>query len=59
MCKCARDAQRLDSMKPHFTKNDVSPEVSVTKGAVDLKCTRFKTRIRESGHQVRLLLYTL
>ncbi|KAF9787499.1 P-loop containing nucleoside triphosphate hydrolase protein [Thelephora terrestris] len=51
MCKCVRDADRLDSLKPHCTKNDISPEVSVTKGGLGLKSTRFKTRIRQSEDQ--------
>lgn len=54
MCKCVRDADRLDSLKPHVTVNDVSPEFSFKKGSVDLSCTRFKTRIRKSGGQVSL-----
>jgi len=55
MSKCVRDADRLDSLKPHYTVNDVSPDINVRKGAVDLSCTRFKTRIRESqsGSQVK------
>ena len=57
MCKCVRDADRLDSLKPHYTKNDIGPEISVTKATVDLQCTRFKTRIRRSGHQVRPILH--
>ena len=59
MCKCVRDADRLDSLKPHFTENDVSTEIKIKKGAVDLQCTRFKTRIRQSGNQVRLTLHVL
>ena len=53
MSKCVRDADRSDSLKPHYTVNDVSPDFSVSKGTVDLECTRFKTRIRKSGNQVR------
>jgi len=54
MCKCVRDADRLSSLKPHYTVNDVSADINIKKGAVDLSCTRFKTRIREShsGSQV-------
>lgn len=58
MCKCVRDADRVDSLKPHFTKNDVSTEISITKGRVVLKCTRFKTRIRSSLFQVKPIFHT-
>lgn len=58
LCKCVRDADRLDSLKPHYTENDVSTAISVKKGAVNLQCTRFKTRIRQSDSQVRLILHT-
>ena len=53
MSRCVRDADRLDSLKPNYTVNDVSSEICFTNGAVDVKCTRFKTRIRQSGTQVR------
>ena len=53
MSKCVRDADRSDSLKPHYTVNDVSPDFSVSKGTVDLECTRFKTRIRYTDNQVR------
>ena len=53
MSRCVRDADRLDSMKPHYTLNDIGPNFSVSKGAVDLKCTRFKTRIRHDCNQVK------
>jgi len=56
MCKCVRDADLLDSLKPHFTKNDISTDVEFKNGALDLQCTRFKTRIRPSQVQVRLVL---
>lgn len=56
MCKCVRDADRLDSLKPHFTVNDVSTDINIQKGAVDLQCTRFKTRIRQSETQVKPVL---
>jgi len=59
MCKCVRDADLLDSLKPHFTKNDVSTNIEFRDGAVDLQCTRFKTRIRSSKTQVRLILNVL
>ena len=61
MCKCVRDADRLSALKPHYTKNDISPDINVKKGAVDLSCTRFKTRIRESqsGSQVRPTIHIL
>ena len=55
MCKCVRDADRLDSMKPSSTKDDFSNDIKITKGAIDLKCTLFKTRIRQSPTQVKLL----
>jgi len=58
MCKCVRDADRLDSLKPHFTVNDISNKIEIKKGAVDLSSIRFKTRIRQSGSQVRLTLHT-
>ena len=57
MCKCIRDADRLDSLKPHYTANDVSADIKIRKGAVDLSCTRFKTRMRKSKTQVRLILH--
>ena len=58
MCKRVRDADRLESLKPHYTENDISTEVDVAEGIVDLKCTRFNTRIRmPSGHQVRPFLH--
>jgi hypothetical protein len=54
MCRCARVADRLDSLKPHSTVNDVDNEFSILRGAVGLQCTRFRTRIRQSrGNQVR------
>lgn len=53
MCRCAREADRLDSLKPRSTVNDVSDEIGIVNGVVDLRCTRFRTRIRESGSQVR------
>lgn len=60
MCKCVRDADRLDSLKPHYTVNDISTDVKIEKGAVDLQCTRFKTRIRPSSDtQVRVSLHIL
>jgi hypothetical protein len=55
MCKCVRDADRLDSLKPHYTVNDVSTDITFKQGAVDLQCTRFKTRIRQSQTQVSLI----
>ena len=58
MCKCVRDADRLDSLKPHYTVNDVSDDIKIKKGTVDLSCTRFKTRIRRSKTQVRVALHT-
>ena len=60
MSRCVRDADRLDSKKPHYVVNDVSTDINIRKGAVDLSCTRFKTRIRESSHsgnQVRPTLH--
>jgi len=59
MCKCVRDADRLDALKPHFVENDISTEVNFNDGALDLQCTRFKTRIRPSGNQVRLIPHIL
>ena len=58
MCKCVRDADRLDSLKPRYTVNDVSNNIVVKTSAVDLSCTRFKTRMRQSGSQVRIILHT-
>ena len=49
----------MDSLKPHFTENDVSTDIEVNKGIVDLSCTRFKTRIRKSDSQVRSTLRIL
>ena len=59
MCKCVRDADRLDSLKPYYTLNDVSADIKIGKGAVNLSCTRFKTRIRRSKTQVGVVLHTL
>ena len=56
MCKCVRDADRLDANKPDLTVNDVHSDIRIKKGAVDLSCTRFKTRIRKSESQVRFTL---
>jgi hypothetical protein len=56
MCRCVRDADRLDSLKPHYTVNDISTQIEIENGAVNLQCTRFKTRIRASESQVRLIL---
>jgi len=56
MCKCVRDADRLDALKPHVTVNDISTEVNIKRDAIELQCTRFKTRLRSSGSQVRLIL---
>lgn len=58
MCKCVRDADRLSALKPHYTVNDVSSTFEFNKGAVDLQCTRYKTRIRKSDSQVRFILRT-
>jgi len=58
MSKCVRDADRLDALKPHYTVNDVSTDIEIKKDGVNLSCTRFKTRIRQSGSQVRLTLHT-
>lgn len=55
MCKCVRDADRLDSLKPLYTENDVSEDIKFKKGSVDLQCTRFKTRIRQSDSQVSFM----
>ena len=57
MCKCVRDADLLDSKKPHFTVNDISSDINIKKGAVNLSCTRFKTRIRKSANQVSPILH--
>ncbi|KAF9647978.1 hypothetical protein BDM02DRAFT_3144973, partial [Thelephora ganbajun] len=57
MCKCVRDADRLDSLKPHYTVNDISTVINIKKGAVDIQCTRFKTRIRQSDSQVRFMFH--
>ena len=59
MCRCVRDADRLDSLKPHYTVNDISTRIEFEKGAVNLQCTRFKTRIRASENQVRLILHVI
>ena len=57
MCKCVRDTDRLDANKPDLTVNDVHSDIKIKKGAVDLSCTRFKTRIRKSESQVRFTLF--
>jgi len=51
MCRRARDVDRLDSLKPHSTVNDVSGEIDILSGAVGLQSTRYKTRIRQSTNQ--------
>ena len=52
MCKYIRDADRLDSLKPRYFVNEISNDINVTKGTVDLRSTRYKTRIRQSADQV-------
>jgi hypothetical protein len=59
MCRCVRDADRLDSLKPHYTVNDINAQIEFENGAVNLQCTRFKTRIRASESQVRLILHII
>jgi len=59
MCKCVRDADCLNALKPNFTVNDISSEFEIKKGAVNLQCTRFKTRMRTSESQVSLILHIL
>ena len=59
MCKSVRDADRLDSLKPDYTVNDVSSEIDIKNGAVNVQCTRFKTRMRRSETQVRPIHYIL
>ena len=59
MCRSVRDADSLDSLKPHSTVNDVSSQIEFKKGAVNLQCTRFKTRIRPSENQVKFTLHTI
>ena len=61
MCRCVRDADRVESMKQHRTENDISTEkISVTKDSIELKCTRFSTRIRpRNAHQVGPILHAL
>ena len=59
MCRCVRDADRLDSLKPHFTVNDISTQVELKGGGVNLQCTRFKTRMRKSGNQVRHIIHSV
>ena len=52
MCKYIRDADRLDSLKPLYLVNDISNDINVMMGSVDLRSTRYKTRIRQSADQV-------
>lgn len=59
MCKCVRDADRLDSLRPNCIVNDISSEIRISKDAVDLQCTRFKTRIRRSGTKVGHVFHVL
>ena len=59
MCRCVRDADRLDSMKPHYTVNDISTQIEFKEGKVNLQCTRFKTRMRTSASQVRPILHSI
>jgi hypothetical protein len=59
MCKCVRDADRRDSLKPHYTVNDISTQVEFKEGKVNLQCTRFKTRMRTSASQVRPILHVV
>ena len=59
MCRCVRDADRLDSMKPHYTVNDISTQIELKEGKVNLQCTRFKTRMRTSASQVRLIVHNV
>ncbi|KAF8843772.1 P-loop containing nucleoside triphosphate hydrolase protein [Paxillus ammoniavirescens] len=52
LAKLFRDGERLDAMKPTHVRNEVQSEFTVKKGAVNLTCSRFPTRIRPSSNQV-------
>lgn len=59
MCRRTRDIDRLDSLKSHSTVNDVSEEIDILSGAVGLRSTRYKTRIRQSTNQASPILLVL
>ncbi|KIJ13466.1 hypothetical protein PAXINDRAFT_81067, partial [Paxillus involutus ATCC 200175] len=52
LAKLFRDGERLEAMKPTHVKNEVQSQFTAKKGAVDLTCSRFPTRIRLSSNQV-------
>ncbi|KAI0784596.1 hypothetical protein C8Q75DRAFT_689120, partial [Abortiporus biennis] len=51
LANTVRIADRLDAMKPVKVKNDVEGKFESKSGALQLKQTRFKTRMRESETQ--------
>ncbi|KIK80188.1 hypothetical protein PAXRUDRAFT_15928 [Paxillus rubicundulus Ve08.2h10] len=52
LAKLFREGERLDAMKPTHVKNEVQSKFTVKKGAVNLTCSRFPTRIRPTSNQV-------
>jgi hypothetical protein len=56
LAKLKRDQDLLDALKPTMVKNDVEPNFSNKKGSLELKQTRFSTRMRTSANQVRMHL---
>ncbi|KAH0833021.1 P-loop containing nucleoside triphosphate hydrolase protein [Lanmaoa asiatica] len=51
LARISRHAERLEALKPTTVKNDVTDQFTVKKGAINLKCSRFPTRIRPSTNQ--------
>jgi regulator of nonsense transcripts 1 len=58
LAKSVRDFYRLDALKPHTVKNDAVAQEGSKDGAVNLQCSRFKTRLRKSGTN-QVLLHSL
>ena len=54
LASISRLADQLENLKPHSIKNDVdvTKQLTVKKGVIDLSCERFPTRIRKSTNQV-------
>ncbi|KAI6108081.1 P-loop containing nucleoside triphosphate hydrolase protein [Pisolithus sp. B1] len=52
LAKISRDAELLDSLKPHTVKNDVMPDITKQMDNLTLTCNRYSTRIRNSTHQI-------
>ncbi|TFK70343.1 P-loop containing nucleoside triphosphate hydrolase protein [Pluteus cervinus] len=47
-------AHRLVKMKPHFTRHEVEANTSSNSKVLRVRCTRFKTRIRNSSNSIEI-----